>query len=212
MQKMFFDYMWTLSMREMIHRIGDHALPNSVRFDTLAQRLNELNAQHTAELRSFVQTYETEVHGILDVVMDVAIDIVGQMVYEEHGEVPTLIPEQRKEEGRQLHNLLFAALKMEATKRVLPSLHIPASLHAAVRWNKKQRLKANDFLDFRHAAAALGYCDAFFTERSLRSLVTASHIALDQMYGCRVVASSGDAVACLRQLLDLPEKDGEGPS
>ena len=212
MQKMFFDYMWTLSMREMIHRIGDHALPNSVRFDTLAQRLNELNAQHTAELRSFVQTYEAEVHGILDVVMDLTIDIVGQMVYEEHGEVPPLSPEQRKEEGRQLHNLLFAALKMEATKRVLPSLHIPASLHAAVRWNKQQRLKANDFLDFRHAIAALGYCDAFFTERSLRSLITTSHIALDQMYGCQVVASSGDAVACLRQLLDLPEKDGEGPS
>jgi hypothetical protein len=212
MQKMFFDYAWTLSMREMIHRIGDHALPDSVRFDTLAQRLNELNAQHTAELRSFVQTYETEVHGILDIFMDVTIDIVGQMVYEEHGKVPPLSPEQRKEEGRQLHNLLFAALKMEATKRVLPSLHIPASLHAAVRWNKQQRLKANDFLDFRHAVAALGYCDAFFTERSLRSLITTSHIALDQMYGCHVVASSGDAVACLRQLLDLPEKDAEGPS
>ncbi len=212
MQKMFFDYMWTLSMREMIHRIGDHALPDSMRFDTLAQRLNELNAQHTAELRSFVQTYETEVHGILDVFMDVAIDIVSQMVYEEHGERPPLSPEQRKEEGRQLHNLLFAALKMETTKSVLPSLHIPASLHAAVRWNKQQRLKANDFLDFRHAVTALGYCDASFTERSLRSLVTASHVALDQMYGCHVVASSGDAVACLRRLRDLPERDAEGAS
>jgi hypothetical protein len=196
----------------MIHRIGDYALPDPVRFDTLAQRLNELNAQHTAELRSFVQTYESELHGILDVFMDVAIDIVGQMVYEEHGKVPPLSPEQRKEEGRQLHKLLFAALKKEATKGVLPSLHIPASLHAAVRWNKQQGLKANDFFDFRHAVAALGYCDAFFTERSLRSLVTASHIALDQMYGCHVVANSGDAVACLRRLLDLPEKDAEGPS
>ena len=63
-----------------------------------------------------MQTYETEVHGILDVFMDVAIDIVGQMVHEEHGKVPPLSPEQRKEEGRQLHNLLFAALKMKATR------------------------------------------------------------------------------------------------
>jgi len=209
MQKMFFEHMWTLSMREMIDRIGNRALPDPGHFDTIAGRLNELNAQHAADLRSFAQTYELEVHGILDIFMDVAIDIVSQMVPEEHGEGPPLSLEQRTEEGRQLHNLLFAAFKMEATKGALPSLHIPASLHAAVRWNKQQRLKANDFLDFRHATAALGYCDAFFTERSLRSLVTASHIALDRRYGCHVVASSADAVACLRGLLDLPGKDAE---
>lgn len=210
MQKMFFDHMWTLSMREMIHRVGDHALPNPERFEALAQRLNELNAQHSAELRSFAQTYENEVHGILDVFMDVAIDIVCQMVRAEYGERPSLSPEQRKEEGRQLHNLLFAAFKREGTKDALPTLHILASLHAAIRWNSQQRLKANDFFDFQHATAALGYCDAFFTERPLRSLVTAGHIALDRRYECHVIASSEDAVAFLRGLSDLQEKGAEG--
>jgi hypothetical protein len=198
MQKMFFDHMWTLSMREMVDRIGDSALPDPERFEALAERLNELNTLHTGELRSFAQAYENEVHGILDIFMDVAIDIVSQMVQAKHGGGHELDPEQRKAEGKQLHNLLFAAFKRGRAKDALPSLHIPASLHAAIRWNRQQRLKANDFLDFRHATAALGYCDAFFTERSLRALVTANHIALDRRYGCDVVASPEEAVSYLQ--------------
>jgi hypothetical protein len=200
MQKMFFDHMWTISMREMIQLLGDHMPPNPGLFSSLAQRLNKLNAQHATELRTFAQTYDHEVHGILDAFNDVTIDIVSQMVSQEHGDRPPLTVEQRTEEGRQLHNLLFAAFKREATRDALPSLHILASLHAAVRWNKQQQLKANDFLDFQHATAAVGYCDAFFTERSLRSMVTASHTALDRRYACHVVASPEDAVEYLRGL------------
>ena len=207
MQKMFFDHMWTLSMREMVDRIGDRALPNPERFDALAERLNELNTEHAGELHSFAQAYENEVHGILDIFIEVAIDIVSQMVQAKHGGGHLLSPEQRKEEGRQLHSLLFAAFKKGRAKDALPSLHIPASLHAAIRWNRQQRLKANDFLDFKHATAALGYCDAFFTERPLRALVSASHIALDRRYGCDVVASPEEAVTYLRTILDPAEKE-----
>ncbi len=200
MQKMFFDHMWAISMREMIHLIGDHMLPNPERFSSLAQKLNQLNAQHATELRTFPQTYDNEVHGILDAFNKVTIDIMSQMMSEEHGDGSSLTVEQRTEEGRQLHNLLFAAFKREATKDALPSLHILASLHAAVRWNKRRQLEANDFLDFQDATAALGYCDAFFTERSLRSMVTASPTALDRRYACHVGASPEDAVAYLQGL------------
>ena len=162
MQKMFFDDMWAISMLEMIYFIGDQMLPNPEHFSSLAQKLNQLNALHATELRTFPQTYDNEVHGILDAFNDVTIDIVSQMVSDEHGDRPPLTLEQRTEEGKQLHNLLFAAFEREATKDALPSLHILASLHSAVRWNKQQQLKANDYLDFQHATAALGYCDAFF--------------------------------------------------
>jgi hypothetical protein len=206
---MFFDDMWAISMCEMIHLIGDQMLPNPERFSSLAQKLNQLNALHATELRTFPQTYDNEVHGILDAFNDVTIDIVSQMVSDERGDRPPLTLEQRTEQGKQLHNLLFAAFEREGTKDALPSLHILASLHSAVRWNKQRQLKANDFLDFQHATAALGYCDAFFTERSLRSMVTASHTALDRRYACHVVASSEDAVAYLQELLILPEEGTE---
>jgi hypothetical protein len=82
----------------------------------------------------------------------------------------------------------------------LPTMNVLATIHAAVRWNRRQRLKANDFLDFQHATAALGYCEAFLTERSLASLITASHTRLDQMYECKVMSSVEAAVEYLTTL------------
>jgi len=201
MQKSFFDHMWGIPMREVIHRIGDRMLPNPEQYGSVAERLNRFNAEHAAELRSFRNTYDFEIHGIIDLFEDVLIDIVSEMVGAQYGDRPPLSPAERKQDGGQLHNLLFAAFEKETTKDALRTLHIMASLHAAVRWNKQQQLKANDFLDFQHATAALGYCAAFFTERSLRSMVTSSHLALDQRYGCRVVSSSEEASRYLRGIL-----------
>lgn len=201
MQKLFFDHMWTISLREMIDHIGEEPLPDLERFEQLAKSLNELNTQHSGNLRTFDLTYETEVHGILDVFMEVVIDILEQMKQIELGGRQVLNPAQREAEGKQLHNLFFAAFKKVPTKQALRTLHIRATLHAAIRWNRQQRLKPNDFFDFQHAAAALGYCDAFFTERSLHSLVTARHIALDRLFSCRVGSNSEDAITYLREIL-----------
>jgi hypothetical protein len=55
--------------------------------------------------------------------MDVTLDIVSQMVQAKYGEGNQLSSEQREEERRQMHNLLFAAFKKERTKDTLPSLH-----------------------------------------------------------------------------------------
>ena len=44
-------------------------------------------------------------------------------------------------------------------------------------------------------------CSAFFTERSLRSMVTAKHIKLDELYQCHVVADVDDAVEYTSQLM-----------
>jgi hypothetical protein len=203
-QKMFFDHMWTLSLREMVDQIGSKPLPHSDGYKMLAERLNQLNSLNTGELRSFSQTYEIEVHGVLDAFADVSYDIVTEMARKDFGEAHSPSAEQRAKSVRQIHNLLFVAFTHDATKAALRTLHIFATLHAAVRWNRQQRLKTNDFLDFQHAAAALGYCDAFFTERPLRSLITASHVALDKTYGCRVMASPEEATTYLRELLTRP--------
>ena len=200
-QKMFFDHMWTLSLREMIDQIGSKPLPPLDGYQVLAERLNQLNSRHTTELRSFSQTYEIEVHGVLDAFEDVSYDIVAEMARKDMGKAHSPSAEERAETVRQIHNLLFAAVKRDGTKGALRTLHIFATFHAAVRWNRQQRLKTNDFLDFQHAAAALGYCDAFVTERPLRSLITARHVALDKIYGCRVMATPEEATTYLRELL-----------
>jgi hypothetical protein len=74
-------------------------------------------------------------------------------------------------------------------------------LHAAFRWNKGRQFESNDFFDFYHAAAAIGYCQAFFTERSLRAVVTEKNVALDSFHGCHVESSVPAAVSYLRNVL-----------
>ena len=199
MQKEFFDHMWNIPMEQIIDAIGDTPLPADP-FHALSHKINELNAQHREELNSFIQTYDSELHGMIGVFINLAVDIVHQMVVAENGPRPRLSLEQWTEQARQLHNLLFAASKKDGLKDSLSTLKIHASLNASVRWNKGQKLKPNDFLDFQHAAAALGYCDAFFTERSLRGLTTAAHVALDKKYDCHVVATPEDALAYLYTL------------
>lgn len=201
LQQEFFNHMWTVSMSEMIDRIGD-AIPSSAFsiFEVLSEKLNAENATHAGQIRSFEQVYHDELQGAIDVFAGTAVDIVGEMIEKRRGHLGELTPDARAVHERQLKNLLFAAFKQDRTKNALRTLHITACMHAAVRWNRKQQLEANDFFDFRHAAAALGYCDVFLTERSMRTMVSANHLSLDRLYGCKVLASVDESTAFLETL------------
>jgi hypothetical protein len=198
-QKQFFDYMWTISMSELIDRIGN-ATPPRPNFEQLAAVLNAGNARHVSELLSFKSAYLAEIQGVVDLFAGTALDIVGEMFEKSSGYQGRLSALQRSAREREFKNLLFAAFKKDIAKDSLRTLHIMACMHAFVRWNKQQQLKANDFFDFRHATAALGYCDAFFTERSMRAMISAKHMSLDQRYGCRVIAGVDDAINYLAGL------------
>ena len=86
-------------------------------------------------------------------------------------------------------------------KATLRTLHIETSIYAALRWNKGQKFKANDFFDIQHAGAAVGYCDAFFTERSLANVLTRSDLGLDILYGCTVVSNPEAALKYIQLLV-----------
>lgn len=197
-QKAFFDHMWALSLSEMVQIIGE-GMPPEDHFEPLAKRLNLGNAHHAQELYSYQQTYAIELRGGLDLFAPLAASVVcehfenttGQSVPRGGVEWDNLV--------QQWHAFLVAAFKKDEVKNALRTLHILICLHAAVRWNKAQQLEANDFYDFHHAAAALAYCDVFLTERSLKSMVTANHLALDTRFGCKVAASIEDAIVILRQ-------------
>ncbi|NMG55403.1 hypothetical protein [Aromatoleum aromaticum] len=199
LQKAFFDHMWTISLSEMVRIISASMPPDGDAFHTLAKRLNAGNAQHADELRSFNQTYGIELRGGLDLVAPLAADIVREIAERATGRSMLRDGDEWNDLVRQWHAFLAEAFKKDEVKDALRTLHINTSLHAAVRWNKAQRFEANDFHDFHHAAAALGYCDVFLTERGLKSMVTASHIALDTRYGCRVAADVREGISALRE-------------
>lgn len=198
-QKAFFDRMWRVPLSEILDLLGD-SMPPGMGFDALAQSLNTGNIRHADELRSFNQTYAIELEGGLSLVAPIAAEVVARM-----GEKATgrSMPRQGDEWDayvREWQGFLMAAFKQDKVKDALPTIHINTCLHAAVRWNKAQRYEANDFHDFHHAAAALAYCDVFLTERGLKAMVTASHVALDTRYSCQVAATVKEGLTLLHQL------------
>lgn len=81
----------------------------------------------------------------------------------------------------------------------LPTLQVGALLHAALRWNRTQKLNANGMFDFHHAEAALGYCDVLLTDSPLHALLRHRNLAIERDFACRVMSSAeegSDWVRC----------------
>ncbi|WP_286075855.1 hypothetical protein [Stenotrophomonas sp. 59] len=196
-QKAFFDHMWSLSLSEMVDALGGKEMPSD-RHPRLAEQLNAGNAKHAGHLHSFRQTYVIEAQGAAEAYASMAMEIARDLQKLITGTSPSGADSAAEAEAVRIWtNILLAALKQDKFKVVLPSLHINTCLHASVRWNKPQQLEANDFEDFRHACSALAYCDIFLTERRLRAMVTANHLALDRQYDCKVAAAIPDALTLL---------------
>jgi hypothetical protein len=66
-QKAFFDFMWEYPLEGLIAFI-DH-LPDRSGFKELAVRLNNENALHRDDLKSFAQAYRAEINGALALVL-----------------------------------------------------------------------------------------------------------------------------------------------
>ena len=128
----------------------------------------------------------------------VGVQILEKMFKKETGELSQLNSQRRIEHEQMLQALIVSGFRKRRLIEQLPTLHVIASCHAAVRWNRGRRFKENDLLDFNHAAAALSYCDAFFTERSLQVLVTKGPLTLDKELSCEVVSDVHEAVELLK--------------
>lgn len=196
MRKAFFDHMWDdVTLIKVCDMLGDkfvHADP--LRFRETTGRVNEQIRAHADSLKNMKTAYQHELVGVLDLFADQLATILASTLPPEAGPLPKEGTPERAEVDRQCLAFLVGAFGAEAGRKALRTLHINATLHAAVRWNKGQALKANDLFDFQHACAALAYCDAFFTEGPLCTLVSRPDLGLLEQFDCFV---SADVAACL---------------
>lgn len=199
-QVSFFDYLWSKPLAELVQHINDQHRQNLDQTD-LAAKLNDGIATNADRLRSFKQTYTDELRGIVDLAGEFIPEILAAMAHNEGILAGPVDPEEQRRTINKFKNMLVYVLEKDIERQNLRTLHILASLHASLRWDKRRRFAANDVYDFDHAAAAIGYCDAFFTERSLCSMVKENHIALDKMYGCHVVYKFEDAISWTSKFL-----------
>lgn len=189
-QKAFFDHMWGMSMGSMFETLSV-GFPQADNFGMAVDRINADSAQHSSELRSFKDAYRAEVRGYLECYMEHARHLIEALA-------PNMpIPHQGSclvEHERMLLNLFTAAIEKPNGPMALRTIHVGASCHAAVRWDKKRKLEANDLYDFHNAEAAIGYCHAFLTERPLKTLLSQNHLGLSSSFSCRPLATYQEAL------------------
>jgi hypothetical protein len=201
-QKAFFDHMWTIGLQEMVALFGAAEIPGAD-LSGIATKLNVGVAAHSAELRSYHAAYKAEVCGVADLMGEVAVEILNSMARRAGVHSGCCSLTERRDLENQCKNLLAIALVKNRARGALRTMHILASLHASFRWDKHRQFDGNDLYDFSHAAAALAYCDAFFTERPLCAMIKQPNIALNKLYDCHVVADVDDAIAYVRELVRI---------
>lgn len=199
-QKAFFDHLWEVPLSTMLSTVGD-AWPLASPFVDIANRLNRDNAAHASSMKSFAQVYRDEINCVLELAAPIAADVLHEMAEKALG--PNIQPsaDERSEVTRQCLGLLRAAVRKPTGRRALRTLQVGALLHAALRWNRTQKLDPNDLFDFHHAGAALGYCDALFTDGPMHTLLMQRHLAIERDFSCRILSSVEEAAAWVRYRL-----------
>ena len=190
----FFDHLWNLPLTQMLAVIGDRMPPDS-QFDRQAELLNEGNAEHAAELRSFQQAYRDELTGALDL----AVPVVQRTLESIYRSTVSNEPVSWSDEHiHRMHALPVAAAMTPEGRVALPTAHLAASMHAATRWSKTKRLTSHDLPDFLHAQAAVAYCDAFFTDGPTKHLLDQKNLHIHEHFSCVTAANDADALQWLR--------------
>ena len=189
--------LWSL-LHETAHRVNckdyspaqlDAWAPAQIDLATWTERLS-----HQDEVKNFKQVHLDEIRGALSLFMHVP-RMWSENEYERVSGVSAACSDDERQEREQKWHTVFGNLVTKRSVALrLPSLHVSALCHAAVRWDKGRKLVANDFYDFHHAAAAVGYCRAFMTEKPLRSLLQQKHLQLANDYPCVVIADINEAV------------------
>ena len=143
--------------------------------------------RHADQIHSLKQALMIEVAGILDVHRD---DIAGALAYINKEAVA---PAEVEAE-------IAVVKEMFRTDKIgtsLPFFNTQAGLHAVFRWNRNQKFKPNDWLDYYHAGGALPYFDVFLTEKVLASIVTSPALRYDSLYDTRVRSEPAEALDLL---------------
>lgn len=156
----------------------------SVKYKDNIEAFNENKEKHKNENKSFDEMFLSELGGMLDVFKNDINDIVADSLTEQTGRQLTEDEKQHVDKDAWC-KLIYQSFRLKKVTTELSLLKIYPTLHAVMRWNKDRKYKdGNDTMDVMHAATALPYCNYFFTEKELATMVIQQK--LDKAFSCIV--------------------------
>jgi hypothetical protein len=200
LQKGFFDFFERIGMLDIFEILNGKTLPPERDDAKHAAMQTDMAATHRHEFCSFEDVFGIEVEGVLDGLSD-EISKFARFLFDQ-GKFITLDGKPAltfDAQARNLSQLLCSHLASHEITKELPLIHIGCGIHAAIR-HKRQSYHVGDRYDHRHACAALPYCDAFFTERSLGNLLVQRPLEYDKIYNCRVIWEDEAVLAFVESL------------
>jgi hypothetical protein len=193
-QKVIFDVHWDMGLSEIVEMREGDKLPVD-ESGALASRLTTRNLAQAGSITTFEKLYNDEMVVCLNSVAPIAYDWMLAYSQAMVKSAISLSDEEKTKWVDWCHSRLYKAMTTKKeTHMVLRTIHILALCYAAVRWEKKRPLKANDIYDFQHAAAALAYYDVFLTEKPLAHLLKQGFLKFHEQFPCVVISDMSEAV------------------
>lgn len=199
-QKAFFDQMWSLTFADVVQVMGIEEIIKMPRHNDISCDLNIRKVEFAHENKSFKQLFLSEIAGALDFYKEPLKEATIYLFEKEKGYKPSQT-EVEEASPELLVNAIYNLFKLNKLGVFFPSLIIEAGLYASVRQDIKRKFNKNDMSDFRHARTAVSYYDSFFTEHSLRDLVTRSNLSFDKKYNCKVLSNPSEVEEYLEKII-----------
>jgi hypothetical protein len=192
LQDGFFDFMSEMPIADISSEAQLRQNPFTYK-DNVAE-MNANKKLYAHQNKTLDQMFLSELGGILDGADELLKAAMQEKYFKDPGRAAA-IDEINATGTKEWRSLIYQCFKQNKMGVHLPFFRICAALYASFRWNTERQYKdGNDTFDVMHACAALPYCDYFFTERELHTIIEQQK--LDQLYHCKV-ASKPDVVLSL---------------
>jgi len=199
-QKSFFDQMWNTTLSELCELIGYDVVNNVPRMPDLSHLLNEDAGIEREKNLRFKEVFIDEIYHLARYIEPMLDEAMEYMYTKETGNIISESEKQAAARDKGLVNMVCNIFRLGKEGNNFPTLKVGAGVHAAVIMDKRRRFSPNDHYDFRHAQAALPYCDYFFTEKNLKHLLTLNSMAYDREYDCKIISKQKDVLEALEDI------------
>lgn len=185
-QKSFFDFLTILTLEKVFSIANSNNINlKTFEFKDDIELLNSEKEKYMNDNKSYKQMFLSELGGHLDLHEHIFDDVIYSIYCKEKNLVPNDSRNIERDENKNFKNLVYRGFENGSITDELPVFRIVPELYASVRWNTGRKYKdGNDTMDFLHASFALPYCDYFFTEHELKTIITQTK--LDVLYVCQV--------------------------